>query len=141
MSGITAEEQLTPDEEKAIVFICDMLIGLGATWDQIKVELFRVTQRDDPPFRRVPSQKTLERICLYWNQCDTMAELREKKKEGVKMSLKGKAVMMALSGNVPMLIFCLKNLCQWTDHPAPQDDDPDEEKPKGPRLAYDPRAI
>ena len=63
----------------------------------------------------------------------------EKHKDTLKISLKGKAVTMALAGNVPMLIFCLKNLCGWADTVQAV---PDPESAKNQiRLAYDPKSI
>ena len=45
----------------------------------------------------------------------TFAEYRDIKMSGVKIKLQQKAIAMGLGGNVTMLIFCLKNLCEWSD--------------------------
>ena len=45
----------------------------------------------------------------------TFKEYRADKEGTVRLSLQQKALNMALAGNVPMLIFSLKNLCDWSD--------------------------
>lgn len=45
----------------------------------------------------------------------SFSEFRLQKMAPVKQQLIRKAIEMALHGNVVMLIFCLKNLCNWTD--------------------------
>lgn len=45
----------------------------------------------------------------------TFAEFRDKKMFRTRFNLTEKALQMALSGNVTMMIFCLKNLCGWAD--------------------------
>jgi hypothetical protein len=68
-----------------------------------------------------------------------MTMYREKRKDSLKIQLKNKAVTMALNGNVSMLIFCLKNLCGWSDNVQPVPE-PEEAKNRI-RLAYDPKRI
>ena len=49
----------------------------------------------------------------------TFEEFRDKKVDLTRLKLVQKAVNMALNhNNVTMLIFCLKNLCKWSDKPA-----------------------
>lgn len=43
------------------------------------------------------------------------SEYREAKMAGMKLKLVQKAIDMGLKGNATMLIFCLKNLCDWSD--------------------------
>ena len=42
-------------------------------------------------------------------------EYREFKLGGTKIKLQQQAIKMGLGGHPTMLIFCLKNLCGWTD--------------------------
>lgn len=45
----------------------------------------------------------------------TFSEYRDKKLGRVRIKLVQKAIDMATSGNATMMIFCLKNLCKWSD--------------------------
>jgi hypothetical protein len=45
----------------------------------------------------------------------TFTEYAEKKLSRTKVKLVQKALEMATSGNATMMIFCLKNLCNWSD--------------------------
>jgi hypothetical protein len=45
----------------------------------------------------------------------TFSEYRNKKMSKIRISLVQKAINMANNGNVAILIFCLKNLCNWAD--------------------------
>ena len=45
----------------------------------------------------------------------TFLEYKDKRFDYTRLMLKQKAMNMANNGNVTMLIFCLKNLCKWTD--------------------------
>lgn len=45
----------------------------------------------------------------------TFADFREQNMVVTRHSLIRKAIQMAESGNTAMLIFCLKNLCKWSD--------------------------
>ncbi len=45
----------------------------------------------------------------------TFLEYKDKRFDHTKLMLKQKAMKMAFDGNATMLIFCLKNLCKWTD--------------------------
>jgi hypothetical protein len=46
----------------------------------------------------------------------TFSEYSEKKLSRTKLKLVQKAIEQATSGNTTMLIFCLKNLCKWSDN-------------------------
>ena len=46
----------------------------------------------------------------------TFSEYRAKRFDDTKMKLQQKALAMALGGHAAMMIFCLKNLCKWTDN-------------------------
>lgn len=47
----------------------------------------------------------------------TFEEYRNKKLAPTRMKLRQKALDMAFNkDNVPMLIFCLKNICHWADN-------------------------
>lgn len=45
----------------------------------------------------------------------TFTEYMERKLSVTKMRLIQKAIKMAENGNATMMIFCLKNICQWQD--------------------------
>lgn len=62
----------------------------------------------------------------------SFSEFREQNMVHTRFMLIRKAISMAETGNVPMLIFALKNLCGWTDKPPELDKD----KPLVIRLAY-----
>lgn len=132
-------EPYSDEEKEAIVPLIDVLLHVGANWPQIRNEIFRVSCQQDSKFRRVPSESSLERMLLEHYDCPNMTVYKEKYKDTLKIALKGKAVNMALAGNVPMLIFCLKNLCGWADtvQAVP---DPDSAKNQI-RLAYDPKSV
>jgi len=133
------DENYTAEEEQTIAPLIDILLSVGATWEQVRMELFRVASSRDSKFSRVPSQSTLERMLLSHFGCSNLTEYKEKGKDNIKIALKGKAVNMALSGNVAMLIFCLKNLCGWQDNvqPVPLPDDAKNQI----RLAYDQKTV
>lgn len=60
------------------------------------------------------SQDTIEDRIRETHNC-TFAEYRDRKMGKVKLKLQQKAIEMALSGNTTMMIFALKNLCDWSD--------------------------
>jgi hypothetical protein len=60
------------------------------------------------------SEDTIERRIKEEKNC-TFSEYQEKMMAPLQMKLVNKAIRMALDGNVTMLIFCLKNICKWTD--------------------------
>lgn len=45
----------------------------------------------------------------------SFGEYRDEKLSTTKVKLQQKAIIMALGGDRVMLIFCLKNICGWTD--------------------------
>ena len=45
----------------------------------------------------------------------TFTDYQHKKMSGTRLKLVQKAIQMADKGNATMLIFCLKNLCKWSD--------------------------
>jgi len=46
----------------------------------------------------------------------TFTQYSEKKLSRTKVKLVQKAIEMATSGNTAMMIFCLKNICKWSDN-------------------------
>lgn len=136
---MAGKPKMQADARAQIAMLCDLLLQLGANWPDIRVELFRLMQGKDALYNEVPSESTLERILLEHFDCTSMTEYKEKRKDSLKIQLKRKAVTMALGGNVSMLIFCLKNLCGWSDNvqavPEPED------AKNRIRLAYDPKRV
>jgi len=108
-----------------IAMLTDLLFNLGASWPDIRIELFRLMQGKDAKYSEVPSESTLERILLEHFECVNMTDYKEKRKDSLKIQLKRKAVTMGLGGNVSMLIFCLKNIAGWSDNvkPVPTEDE------------------
>ena len=127
------------EEENEIVLLTDVLLSIGANWEQVRMELFRVASKDGSTFKKVPSQSSLERMLKRHIDLNSMTEYKENRKDGIKIALKNKAVTMALAGNPAMLIFCLKNICGWSDN-VQQVPDADTAKNMI-RLAYDRNAI
>lgn len=126
-------DRITDEGRAQIAMLCDLLLSLGARWPDIRVELFRLMQGRDAKFDEVPSESSLERMLLHHFECTSMTDYREKRKDSLKTQLKRKAVTMALGGHATMLIFCLKNLCGWTDQPVNLSDDTLKD---GLRIAY-----
>jgi hypothetical protein len=136
---VAGKKMLSPEGRAQIAMLCDLLLCLGASWPDIRVELFRLMQGKDAKFDEVPSQSTLEKIVCEHFEAANLTELREKRKDALKIQLKRKAVTMALGGNVSMLIFCLKNLAGWSDNVQVV---PDPESAKNQiRLAYNPKSV
>lgn len=136
---MAGKKMLSPEGRAQIAMLCDLLLCLGASWPDIRVELFRLMQGKDAKFDEVPSQSTLEKIVCEHFEAANLTELREKRKDALKIQLKRKAVSMALGGNVSMLIFCLKNLAGWSDNVQVV---PDKEDAKNQiRLAYNPKSV
>ncbi len=85
--------------------------------DRIDVNLLKNIMRMKPRLEDVAvimdcSGRTIERFIR--EQFDqTFKEFRELHMVHTKNSLIQKAIDMALEGNPVMLIFCLKNLCDW----------------------------
>lgn len=134
---MAGKPKMEADARAQIAMLCDLLLQLGARWPDIRVELFRLMQGKDALYSEVPSEATLERMVLQHFECSNMTDYREKRRDSLKIQLKRKAVTMALGGNVGMLIFCLKNLCGWSDNVQVV---PDKDEAKNMiRLAYDPK--
>lgn len=60
------------------------------------------------------SEDTLERRVKEKYDC-SFSEYAETKMANVKLNLVQKAINKALNGDNTMLIFCLKNICDWSD--------------------------
>ena len=60
------------------------------------------------------AQSTIE-LRLREDHDMTFSEYHETKVSLISVKLQQKAINMALNGNVPMLIFSLKNLAKWKD--------------------------
>jgi len=60
------------------------------------------------------SEDTIDRRIKQFKKM-TFEQYKETKMGLTKMKLQQRAIKMALDGNAVMLIFCLKNLCGWSD--------------------------
>lgn len=81
---------------------------------QLKAILrLKPTLKDCAAFLEV-DPSTIERHIKKTYKC-SYAEFREQNMVHTRFSLIRTALKQADSGNTAMLIFCLKNLCGWTD--------------------------
>ena len=101
-----------------IIDAAGIMLSIGADWPTIRTELYRHTTNQD--FKKwrasdLPSQSTLERWLKADSGVDSLTELKQKRMATVKCRLQSKAITMALSGDKSLLIFSLKNLCDWSD--------------------------
>lgn len=53
----------------------------------------------------------------------TFTEYQERKLSKTKVRLIQQALTMAMNGDRTMLIFCLKNICKWSDEPEKEAED------------------
>lgn len=84
--------------------------------DQEQVEaLCRMnpTLKDAAAFFKV-SEDTIEGRCKEFGY-DGFSDARQKNMVHTRLSLVRNALKMADKGNPALMIFCLKNLCGWTD--------------------------
>jgi hypothetical protein len=61
------------------------------------------------------SDSTLDRV-IKANTGGNFDDLRDKKTDGTRLKLIQTAIGMANNKDRTMLIFCLKNLCGWSDN-------------------------
>lgn len=83
-------------------------------WDKLNAALQYGINLRDAAFFCDCSQDTLS-VKIKENFGLSFPEYREKKMVKTRLTLLQKAHTIATSGNVTMLIFCLKNLCGWAD--------------------------
>jgi len=115
------------DQKREIVSIIDAMASLDASWEVIELELHRRANSPKSIIDKIPNRQTLEKWAIAEGDCKTFTEYKQKRKEVIKVKLKQKAIKMALEKeNATMLIFCLKNLCGWTDNK--QDDNQDRSR-------------
>jgi hypothetical protein len=92
---------------------------MGAPEIPIDLEKLKALMRLKPTLKDTAaffecSEDTIEnRIRQHFNV--TFSEFRDKNMVHTRLSLIRKAMAMAENGNVAMLIFCLKNMCEWKD--------------------------
>jgi AraC-like DNA-binding protein len=70
------------------------------------------------------SEDTIERRCKEWEGMK-FAEFRDKYMVEARFDLIRKALKMA-EKSPAVMIFCLKNLCKWSDNPEGGEDDEKE---------------
>lgn len=61
------------------------------------------------------TEKTLQRHIKREHNM-TFEDYKDSKMDKTRLRLQEKAIMMASNGNATMMIFCLKNLCKWSDN-------------------------
>jgi len=85
-------------------------------WEKFNAILQFMPQKDVASDIMGVSEDTIDRRIKEMHNC-TFKEYRERKMAPVKMRLVKKAIDKAMNGDNTMLIFCLKNLCGWSDRP------------------------
>ena len=119
----------------------------------IKLMQFRPTLKETANWFSV-SEDTIERKIKKFAKC-TFREFKLIHSGQIKIKLQEKAIEMAMSGNTSMMIFALKNLCDWVDKKEVSNANdygqpfhiavpgqPDTDFPEGAkviRIGYDPR--
>jgi hypothetical protein len=133
-----ARRRIDPDAKVKIVESAGTMLAVGADWSTIMTELYRFTwskgfshwKRED-----LPSLSTLERWLMREADTENIRELKEKRIKSIKTRLQSKALTMALNGDRTMLIFCLKNICGWSDTPDVKNEGGEDDKTPEQRRA------
>lgn len=86
--------------------VIDTALFYSATIKQLQFLLSRKGEEIKP--------LTIQR-CIQRDKNQTFSEYRDYQVEGLRFKLIQKAISKALDGDNVMLIFCLKNLCGWSD--------------------------
>jgi hypothetical protein len=111
-------------QKQEIITVIDAMMSLDCNWPLIEMELIRRCRLPNSSIEEIPSTKTLEKWVLSYNDSKTWSEYSEKRKDYIKYQLRQNAINMSLKDkNVPMSIFCLKNICGWSDNPSFGEDD------------------
>lgn len=121
----------------------------------IKLMQFRPSLKETASWFGV-SEDTIDRKIKKFDKC-SFREFKQKHSCHIKIKLQEKAIEMAMSGNSTMMIFALKNICDWVDKKEisnANDNDfkfhiavpgqPDTDFPEGAkviRIGYDPRKM
>jgi len=102
-----------------IMEITESMLSLDAKWDQINLALLSLEN---------PIKVSYSTVCKLIKKKYKMSfkDFRDKRKDGLRLTLKQKAIQMATMGNATMLIFCLKNICDWSDKGAEENEKPIE---------------
>ena len=104
----------------------------GFSWEVLDALLQRSSSKIDCAAIMDCSSDTIERNIKEKHDM-TFVQYREKKMATTRTRLIEKALSMAFSGDRVMLIFSLKNLCNWKDK---QEISTDDETRKALTLAY-----
>lgn len=98
------------DDEKAAIGRPKSEIDKGQLESLMRL---KPTLADTAAFFKV-CERTIERhIREHFDL--SFVEFREQNGVHTRLSIQRKAIQLATEGNVTMLIFCLKNMCGWTD--------------------------
>lgn len=119
-----SKPKVPPETKSAIIDAAGLMLSIGADWPTIRTELFRQTtiqkftkwNKD-----QLPSQSTLERWMKAEAGVTSLTDLQQKRLATIRTRLQRKAITMALNGDRALLIFSLKNLCDWSDKHAIED--------------------
>jgi len=68
--------------------------------------------------------------------CIEFSKFREQNMVHTRFMLVRTAIAKAQKGDNTMLIFCLKNLCDWRDRPADEEENPFKEMSKQDLIVY-----